>query len=106
MKTPKHLEEIVGPRVEDGLYGPRTKFGIEVWHMDKKQAKEEACKQHGLRLDAEAEIARLRRKVKKLKQKLKDKDFCNECQGPYRNSEWLMRQYGGHWDTCPNRPKT
>ncbi|AWN03422.1 hypothetical protein PBI_COUNT_101 [Microbacterium phage Count] len=31
------------------------------------------------------------------------KDFCNECQGPY--SGWLEEQYGGHWDSCPNRHK-
>jgi hypothetical protein len=29
--------------------------------------------------------------------------FCEECSGPY--SGWLGDQYGGHWDTCPNRPK-
>ncbi len=29
--------------------------------------------------------------------------FCTECEGPYTSSDWLMSQYGGHWDTCPNR---
>lgn len=29
-----------------------------------------------------------------------EKPFCDECQGPYIE---LMEQYGGHWDTCPNR---
>lgn len=27
--------------------------------------------------------------------------FCDQCAGPYNG--WLMEQYGGHWDTCPNR---
>jgi hypothetical protein len=33
--------------------------------------------------------------------------FCNECNGPYDGPgyEWLMEQYGGHWDTCPHRAK-
>lgn len=26
--------------------------------------------------------------------------FCNSCGGPFGG--WL-KQYGGHWDTCPNR---
>lgn len=26
--------------------------------------------------------------------------FCNMCAGPY---DHLLAQYGGHWDTCPNR---
>lgn len=26
--------------------------------------------------------------------------FCTQCDGPYGG--WLL-QYGGHWDTCPNR---
>lgn len=29
--------------------------------------------------------------------------FCNECQGPYGGH--LEKQYGGHWDSCPNRHK-
>lgn len=34
--------------------------------------------------------------------------FCDQCAGPFlaRESEtqrWLEEQYGGHWDTCPNR---
>jgi hypothetical protein len=29
--------------------------------------------------------------------------FCDQCAGPYAD-DWL-REYGGHWDTCPNRPK-
>ena len=29
--------------------------------------------------------------------------FCTQCSGPYGG--WLMEQYGGHWDTCANRPK-
>lgn len=29
--------------------------------------------------------------------------FCDQCAGPYEG--WLMEQYGGHWDTCPNRAK-
>jgi hypothetical protein len=29
--------------------------------------------------------------------------FCDECNGPYDG--WLLEQYGGHWDTCPNRAK-
>lgn len=28
--------------------------------------------------------------------------FCDRCAGPY---DYLMEQYGGHWDTCPNRAK-
>ena len=31
--------------------------------------------------------------------------FCTECAGPYTDMPWLMEQYGGHWDTCPNRAK-
>lgn len=27
-------------------------------------------------------------------------EFCDQCAGPYGG--WL-KQYGGHWDTCPNR---
>ena len=29
--------------------------------------------------------------------------FCTDCNGPY--GDWLMEQYGGHWDTCAKRPK-
>ena len=29
-------------------------------------------------------------------------EFCSECAGPYEEN---MDQYGGHWDTCPNRAK-
>lgn len=32
-------------------------------------------------------------------------EFCDQCNGPYTKSEWLMEQYDGHWDTCPNRSK-
>lgn len=35
--------------------------------------------------------------------------FCTECAGPYtaaRGYAWLEVQHDGHWDTCPNRPKT
>ena len=31
--------------------------------------------------------------------------FCDQCAGPYTEMPWLMEQYGGHWDTCPNRAK-
>lgn len=31
-------------------------------------------------------------------------NYCSECEGPYLNTPWLMEQYDGHWDTCPNRP--
>lgn len=31
--------------------------------------------------------------------------FCDQCAGPYTDTPWLMEQYGGHWDTCPNRAK-
>lgn len=31
--------------------------------------------------------------------------FCDQCAGPYTDVPWLMEQYGGHWDTCPNRAK-
>jgi len=34
---------------------------------------------------------------------LPDDLFCDQCAGPYEG--WLMEQYGGHWDTCPNRAK-
>lgn len=27
--------------------------------------------------------------------------FCDACGGPYGG--WLLEEYGGHWDTCPNR---
>lgn len=33
-----------------------------------------------------------------------DKPFCDQCKGPYAG--WLKEQYGGHWDTCPNRVNT
>lgn len=34
--------------------------------------------------------------------------FCADCSGPYltkdsESNRWLEEQYGGHWDTCPNR---
>jgi len=28
-----------------------------------------------------------------------DAPFCDQCAGPFKDHE----QYGGHWDTCPNR---
>jgi hypothetical protein len=31
----------------------------------------------------------------------RESEFCSECAGPYEG--WLEGQYGGHWDTCPNR---
>lgn len=34
---------------------------------------------------------------------VKEGAFCDQCGGPYTG--WL-EQYGGHWDTCPNRPMT
>ena len=34
-------------------------------------------------------------------------DFCNECFGPYRGDseydQWLLKDHGGHSDTCRNR---
>lgn len=35
---------------------------------------------------------------------LPDDLFCDQCAGPYTDLH-LMEQYGGHWDTCPNRAK-
>lgn len=29
--------------------------------------------------------------------------FCEHCAGPYTKNPDLMQNYGGHWDTCPNR---
>lgn len=34
-----------------------------------------------------------------------EKPWCTECQGPYQDAHLLL-DYGGHWDTCPNRPPT
>lgn len=31
--------------------------------------------------------------------------FCTECGGPFTEEQGGDPQYGGHWDTCPNRPK-
>lgn len=36
---------------------------------------------------------------------VKDIVFCDQCAGPYTEDLVLMEQYGGHWDTCPNRAK-
>lgn len=29
--------------------------------------------------------------------------FCDQCSGPFPTDSWPGSQYGGHWDTCPNR---
>lgn len=31
--------------------------------------------------------------------------FCTQCGGPFPLTEWPGRQYAGHSDSCPNRPK-
>lgn len=33
-----------------------------------------------------------------------DERFCDQCAGPYTVEQGGDPQYGGHWDTCPNRP--
>lgn len=43
--------------------------------------------------------------VLKASDNVPDDLFCDQCAGPYTENEWLMEQYGGHWDTCPNRAK-
>lgn len=37
-----------------------------------------------------------------LAQQIAAAEFCDQCAGPYEQ-DWLQEQYGGHWDTCPNR---
>lgn len=32
----------------------------------------------------------------------KQATFCDKCSGPFTD-DWHMQDYGGHWDTCPNR---
>jgi hypothetical protein len=34
-----------------------------------------------------------------------DERFCDQCSGPFTADQGGDPQYGGHWDTCPNRPK-
>ena len=31
--------------------------------------------------------------------------FCTQCAGPFTSAQGADPQYGGHWDTCPNRPR-
>ena len=46
---------------------------------------------------------------RRLRSAVEAEPFCNSCAGPYNGpsgyGQWLADQYGGHDDTCPNRPK-
>lgn len=53
-----------------------------------------------------AEIEKTRQHILKLSEFFPpEKPWCTECDGPYTTYTWLMEDHGGHWDTCPNRPK-
>lgn len=70
-------------------------------HANFKLAFELAMSRYHKILELVGKIAELELKVAQLEAD----PFCDQCSGPHTETPWLMEQYGGHWDTCPNRAR-